>query len=82
MKRIPIRWMAPECISKTPVYSFASDLWAFGVLVYEIFNKGIAPWPEDSDFKAMGKRIRAFDMPKLPEGTPEFMVKLVEERIW
>lgn len=74
--------MAPECISKQPLYSLASDVWSYGVLIYKVFNKGIAPWPNDSDFKAMARRIRAFDMPKLPKEMPEVMHKLIEEKIW
>ena len=33
----PIRWMAPECITDRH-YSLASDVWAFGVLQWEMFN--------------------------------------------
>jgi len=82
MKHIPIRWMSPECLHKHPLYSLASDVWAYGVLIYEVFNRGVGPWPNDKDFKAMAKRITSFEMPKFAANTPEFIQTLVAERIW
>ncbi len=38
----PIRWMAPEQLERL-AYSKASDVFAFGVLLYEIFARA-APW--------------------------------------
>jgi serine/threonine protein kinase len=82
MKNVPLRWMAPETLSKAPVYSTASDVWSFGILVYEIFNKGVAPWAGERDFKLMAKKIRNYEMPKMPSNTPKVISKLVEEKIW
>uniref|UniRef100_A0A915AY33 Protein kinase domain-containing protein n=1 Tax=Parascaris univalens TaxID=6257 RepID=A0A915AY33_PARUN len=33
---IPIRWMAPESLTRNPVYSVKSDMWSFGVVIYEV----------------------------------------------
>jgi serine/threonine protein kinase len=41
--RIPVRWCAPECISFKR-YSFASDVWAFGIVCYEIWAGGSIPF--------------------------------------
>ena len=38
----PIRWMAPEQLTRL-AYSRASDVFAFGVLLYEIWARA-APW--------------------------------------
>ena len=42
--RIPINFMAPEQFDKPEgakrVYTTHSDVWSFGVLVWEIFSKG------------------------------------------
>jgi len=39
----PVRWMAPESL-RDKVYSYASDSWAFGVTVWELYNPGQLPW--------------------------------------
>src|SRR3989338_116357 len=39
----PIRWMAPECIRNSQ-YSSASDAYAFGVLMWEVWSGGDLPF--------------------------------------
>merc|ERR1719378_1554526 len=47
----PIRWMAPEQL-ESHRYSKASDVFAFGVLLYEIFAREMA-WPNVPDTKVV-----------------------------
>ncbi|KAI6233443.1 Protein kinase domain-containing protein [Aphelenchoides fujianensis] len=75
-------WMAPETLCKRPEFTFHSDVWAFGVLLFETFNGGEMPWPGDADFRRMARRIRALQMPPLPPATPEVVRRLVGEKIW
>ena len=35
---LPIRWLAPECIQEDE-YTTKSDIFAFGVVVWELFNQ-------------------------------------------
>ncbi|EDQ87109.1 uncharacterized protein MONBRDRAFT_33520 [Monosiga brevicollis MX1] len=39
---LPFRWMAPEAIRELK-FSEASDVWSFGVLLWEILNQGATP---------------------------------------
>jgi serine/threonine protein kinase len=40
---MPLKWMAPEAI-KDARYSNKSDVWAFGVLLYEVTSLGMTPY--------------------------------------
>lgn len=38
--RLPVKWMSPESIFEC-VYTFESDVWSYGILLWEIFSLGI-----------------------------------------
>ncbi|EYC38144.1 hypothetical protein Y032_0739g1958 [Ancylostoma ceylanicum] len=42
-KRVPFSWCPPEALRHRR-FSHASDVWAFGVTVWEIFSYGEDPW--------------------------------------
>jgi hypothetical protein len=47
---LPVRWMAPECLMYG-VFSTVSDVWAYGVLLWEITSYGSTPL---NDYDAQG----------------------------
>lgn len=41
--KLPIAWCAPECINYLK-FTSASDVWAYGVTLWEMFTYGFQPW--------------------------------------
>ncbi|VDP51400.1 unnamed protein product [Heligmosomoides polygyrus] len=42
-RKMPIKWLAPETI-KSFTFSLKTDVFSYGVMVYEIFTNGNEPW--------------------------------------
>ncbi|XP_065188410.1 fibroblast growth factor receptor 3-like [Sycon ciliatum] len=60
-RALPLKWMAPECI-KDGVFSSKSDVWAFGVLLWEVLTSGEMPYSNIPVFMLLtsfdqGKRL-------------------------
>ncbi|XP_035687810.1 fibroblast growth factor receptor-like [Branchiostoma floridae] len=44
-QKIPLRWMAPERLLREGRYTSKSDIWSFGVVLYEVATLGNVPYP-------------------------------------
>ncbi|ETN87149.1 immunoglobulin domain protein [Necator americanus] len=53
---VPFRWMAIEAI-QDGVYTLESDIWSFGILLFEIFTLGGLPYPTIANEDLLSKLL-------------------------
>ncbi|CAJ0605021.1 unnamed protein product [Cylicocyclus nassatus] len=75
--RLPLKWMSPEAIRHYK-FSTQSDVWAFGILLFEIITLGGSPYPlippEDLlDYLENGRRMER------PDNCPELFYEVMAE---
>jgi len=73
--KFPIKWTAPEAIAYGH-FSIKSDVWSFGIVIYEIVTKGRAPYTGMSNREVMEKVEQGYRMP-CPEGCPDHLYKIM-----
>ncbi|XP_067999746.1 tyrosine-protein kinase Fes/Fps isoform X1 [Melanerpes formicivorus] len=79
MKQIPVKWTAPEALNYGR-YSSESDVWSFGILLWEAFSLGAVPYSNLSNQQtreAVEQGVR-LDPPEL---CPEEVYRLMQ-RCW
>ncbi|CAD5224741.1 unnamed protein product [Bursaphelenchus okinawaensis] len=77
-ERTPIKYLAPE-VFNTRTYTFQSDVWAFGVLMFEIFSNGADPFPNKTGPQI--KQIVCFKPTLLtpPPWAPDYVKAIMNE---
>ncbi|XP_048851096.1 macrophage colony-stimulating factor 1 receptor-like [Brienomyrus brachyistius] len=75
--RLPVKWMAPESIFDC-VYTVQSDVWSYGVLLWEIFSLGMNPYPGiPVDIKFYEKIRNGYQMTQ-PEFAPQEIYAIIK----
>uniref|UniRef100_A0A3Q1JEW6 receptor protein-tyrosine kinase n=1 Tax=Anabas testudineus TaxID=64144 RepID=A0A3Q1JEW6_ANATE len=67
--RLPVKWMSPESIFDC-VYTFESDVWSYGILLWEIFSLGNSPYPGMQVGSAFYRMIQEGHRMSRPEFAP------------
>ncbi len=66
---MPLKWMAPETVLEAK-YSAKSDVWAFGVLCYEVTSLGMTPYGALGGQELMAELQRGYRLPQPPMCPP------------
>ncbi|XP_058483909.1 macrophage colony-stimulating factor 1 receptor 2 isoform X2 [Solea solea] len=74
--RLPVKWMAPESIFQC-VYTVQSDVWSYGVLLWEIFSLGKSPYPNIAVDTNFYKMIKDGHHMSAPDFAPAEMYQLM-----
>ena len=70
-----LRWRAPETL-KLRYFSTASDVWSYGVVLWEMFNPSLLPYP-DCDDRMCVERILDSHTLDVPLACPERVAKIM-----
>ncbi|XP_063792778.1 tyrosine-protein kinase ABL1 isoform X2 [Pseudophryne corroboree] len=73
--KFPIKWTAPESLAYNK-FSIKSDVWAFGVLLWEIATYGLSPYP-GIDLSQVYELLEKDYRMERPEGCPEKVYELM-----
>ncbi|XP_047197025.1 tyrosine-protein kinase Fes/Fps isoform X2 [Hippoglossus stenolepis] len=68
LRQIPVKWTAPEALNYGR-YTTESDVWSFGVLLWEAFSMGMSPYTSMSNQQTREEVERGYRMPA-PHGCP------------
>ncbi|XP_012542075.1 insulin receptor [Monomorium pharaonis] len=74
---LPIRWMAPENLSDG-VFTSDSDVWSFGVVLYEILTLAEIPYQGFSNEEVLHHVLHK-GMLNIPRNCPETIQKIMEK---
>ena len=74
---LPVKWMAPESLEDGH-FSTASDVWSFGVLMWEMYNPKETPYGEICDPLRLAMKIARGQRLTIPESYPPTAVKIMK----
>uniref|UniRef100_A0A4W4GB11 Tyrosine-protein kinase n=1 Tax=Electrophorus electricus TaxID=8005 RepID=A0A4W4GB11_ELEEL len=79
LKQIPIKWTAPEALNYGR-YSSESDVWSYGILLWETFSLGVCPYPGMTNQQAREQVEKGYRL-SCPQKCPEEVYKIMQ-RCW
>ncbi|EDQ86681.1 uncharacterized protein MONBRDRAFT_33686 [Monosiga brevicollis MX1] len=78
--KLPIKWTAPEVL-KHKVSTSKSDVWSFGITMWEIYSYGRSPYPRMSQKDVVDALPKGYRMER-PDDCPETLYTAVMRACW
>jgi len=75
--KFPIKWTAPEALRDSVMFTNKSDVWSFGVLLWEIYSFGRVPYPRIPLTDVVMHVERGYRM-EAPEGCPKEIYDIMQ----
>ncbi|XP_068768303.1 tyrosine-protein kinase Srms [Struthio camelus] len=75
--KIPVKWTAPEAANYR-TYSSKSDVWSYGILLYEVFTYGQIPYEGMTNQETIRQITRGYRLPRPSTCPPEIYVIMLE----
>ena len=77
-----VRWTAPEALESTANFSIKSDVWSFGVVLFEIITHGLTPYQHMTEDKVKHKVVHdKYRLPQ-PHGCPDKLYTIMTQYCW
>ncbi|XP_069500245.1 macrophage-stimulating protein receptor isoform X2 [Ambystoma mexicanum] len=73
--KLPVKWMAIESL-QTQKFTTKSDVWSFGVLLWELLTRGASPYPEVDPYDITRYLFRGRRLPQ-PEYCPDPLFRIM-----
>ena len=74
---LPIKWMPPEAYLEG-VFTSKTDVWSFGILLWEVFSLGYVPYPGLCNQEVMNLVVEGGRM-DAPKGCPPSLYQIMSE---
>jgi c-src tyrosine kinase len=75
--KLPVKWTSPEALRENK-FSNKSDVWSFGILLWEIYSYGRVPYPRVPVEEVASHVERGYRMDS-PDGCPEHIYAIMVE---
>uniref|UniRef100_A0A0K0D2L1 Protein kinase domain-containing protein n=2 Tax=Angiostrongylus cantonensis TaxID=6313 RepID=A0A0K0D2L1_ANGCA len=76
LEKVPVKWLAPETL-QDKIYSLKTDVWSYGVLVWEIYADGQEPYPGLTRLQTRAKIVVQNYRMEMPKETPKSVAEVV-----
>ncbi len=73
--KLPVKWMSPESLEKG-TYNTKTDVWSYGVLVWELMTRGVTPYPDVDNWEILNFLKQGRRMPR-PSYCPELLYSIL-----